>query len=142
MGTKTIKLQDVLVYVPLFRGLSKRQLRHLAGLFEIQDYMAGAAIVREGTNGDAFYVILEGQAKVTSKARFVARMVPGDHFGEIAAIDGGERTATVTSETPMKVGVMKRKALLKALHDDPQIAPELAAELARMFRRVTEDAYG
>jgi CRP-like cAMP-binding protein len=137
---KTIKLNDVLTYVPLFRGLSKRQLKHIAGLFEIQDFMAGAQIVREGTTGDAFYVVLTGQAKVTTKGRFVARMVPGDHFGEIAALDGGERTATVTSETPMKLGVMSRKALNKALRDDPQIAPELASELARMFRRVSKDA--
>lgn len=140
MPTKTIKLNDVLTYVPLFRGLSKRQLKHLAGLFEVADYMAGAPIVREGTKGDAFYVVISGQAKVTTNGRFVARLVPGDHFGEIAALDGGERTATVTSETPMKLGVMTRKALLKALHDDREIAPELAAELARMFRRVSKDA--
>jgi CRP-like cAMP-binding protein len=138
--TKTIKLNDVLVYVPLFRGLSKRQLKHLAGMFEVQDYMPGASIVREGTSGDGFYVVLEGQAKVTNRGRFVARLVPGDHFGEIAALDGGERTATVTSETPMKVGVMTRTALRKALKDDPEIAPELASQLARMFRRVSKDA--
>ena len=141
MPTKTIKLEDVLMYVPLFRGLSKRQLKHLAGLFRIEDYMAGAAIVHEGTAGDAFYVVISGQAKVTTKGRFVARVVPGDHFGEIAALDGGERTATVTSETPMKLGVMSRTSLRKALHDDPEIAPELASELARMFRRVSKDAY-
>jgi len=139
--TKTIKLNDVLGYVPLFRGLSKRQLKHLASLFEVSRFEAGAIVVRSGDPGDGFYVVLEGQAKVTTKGRFVARMVPGDHFGEIAALDGGERTATVTSETPMKLGVMKRKALVKALRDDPEIAPELASELARMFRRVSKDAY-
>lgn len=137
----TIKLETVLGYVPLFRGLSKRQLKHLAGLFEVADYMADATIVREGTKGDAFYVVLEGQATVTTNQRFIARLVPGDHFGEIAALDGGERSATVTSETPVTLAVMSRPALMKALRDDPELAYALMAELARMFRRVSRDAY-
>ena len=107
----TTKLEDVLAYVPLFRGLTRKQLKHLAGLMDVADYMADAAIVREGTKGDAFYVVLKGQAAVTSNDRFLARVVPGDHFGEIAAVDGGLRSATVTSETPMQLGVMTRKAL-------------------------------
>ncbi len=85
----TVKLETVLGYVPLFRGLTKRQLKHLASLCDMAEYMAGAAIVKEGTAGDAFYVVLKGQAKVTSNKRFIRRMMPGDHFGEIAALDGG-----------------------------------------------------
>ena len=96
----TTKLEDVLAFVPLFRALTKRQLKHLAGLMDVADYMADATIVREGTKGDAFYVVLKGQATVTMNEHFLSRLVPGDHFGEIAAIDGGVRSATVTSETP------------------------------------------
>jgi CRP-like cAMP-binding protein len=135
----TIKLEQVLAYVPLLRGLSKRQLKHLASLFEVADYMADAAIVREGTKSDAFYVVLEGQAKVTANRRFLKRLVPGDHFGEIAAIDGGPRSATVTSETPVTLAVMNRKALLKALRDDPELSHQLMVELARMFRQASRD---
>ena len=66
-------------------------------------------------------------------------MVPGDHFGEIAVIDGGDRSATVTSETPMTArGDARRKSLLKALRDDPDLALQLMTELARMIRRVTQ----
>jgi CRP/FNR family cyclic AMP-dependent transcriptional regulator len=136
----TVKLETVLSYVPLFRGLSKRQLKHLASLCEVADYMVDATIVKEGTNGDAFYVVLKGQAVVTMGGRFLTRMVPGDHFGEIAVLDKGPRTASVTSETPMTLAVMSRKSLFKALHDDPEIAFELMSELARMFRRVSHDA--
>ena len=137
----TIKLDAVLAYVPLFRGLTKRQLKHLASLCEVADYMADAAIVREGTNGDAFYVVLKGQAKVTAGKKFLRRLVPGDHFGEIGALDGGIRSATVTSETPMTLAVMSRKALLKALRDDTDIALQLMTELARMFREASDVAY-
>ena len=99
----TTKLEDVLAFVPVFRGLTKRQLKHLASLMDVADYMADAAIVREGTKGDAFYVVLKGQATVTMNDHFLSRLVPGDHFGEIAAIDGGVRSATVTSETPVQL---------------------------------------
>lgn len=138
----TVKLETVLSYVPLFRGLSKRQLKHLASLCEVADYMEGATIVKEGTDGDAFYVVLKGQALVTTGGRFVARMVPGDHFGEIAILDGGPRTASVTSETPMTLAVMDRRQLFRALRDDPEIAYTLMTELARMFRRVSKETQG
>jgi CRP-like cAMP-binding protein len=138
----TTKLEDVLAYVPLFRGLNKRQLKHLAGLMDVAEFMADATIVREGTKGDAFYVVLKGQAAVTMSDRFLVRVVPGDHFGEIAALDGGERSATVTSETPLQLGVMSRKALTKALKDDPELAYALMSEMSRMIRRTSKDAYG
>ena len=136
----TVKLEVVLSYVPLFRGLTKRQLKHLASYCEVADYMADAVIVKEGTDGDAFYVVLKGQAAVTAGGTFLARLVPGDHFGEIAALDGGPRSASVTSETPVTLATMSRPSLLKALHDDPEISLKLMEELARMFRRTTADA--
>ena len=137
----TTKLEDVLSYVPLFRGLNKRQLKHLAGLMEVADFMADAAIVREGTKSNAFYVVLKGQAVVTMGDRFLTRLVPGDHFGEIAAIDGGERSASVTSETPVQLAVMTRVDLQKALRDDPELALALMIELAQMVRRANKDAH-
>ena len=137
----TTKLEDVLSYVPLFRGLNKRQLKHLAGLMDVADFMADAAIVREGTKSNAFYVVLKGQAVVTMGDRFLTRLVPGDHFGEIAAIDGGERSASVTSETPVQLAVMTRMDLQKALRDDPELALALMIELAQMVRRANKDAH-
>ena len=137
----TTKLEDVLAYVPLFRELNKRQLKHLAGLMDVADFMADAAIVREGTKGNAFYVVLKGQAVVTMGDRFLTRLVPGDHFGEIAAIDGGERSASVTSETPVQLAVMTRMDLQKALRDDPELALALMTALAQMVRRANKDAH-
>jgi len=137
----TTKLEEVLAYVPLFRELNKRQLKHLAGLMDVADFMADAAIVREGTKGNAFYVVLKGQAVVTMGDNFLTRLVPGDHFGEIAAIDGGERSASVTSETPVQLAVMTRMDLQKALRDDPELALALMIALAQMVRRANKDAH-
>lgn len=136
----TMKLEQVLSFVPLFRGLTKRQLKHLASLCEVADYMADATIVKEGTHGDAFYVVLKGQATVSAGGKAIRELLPGDHFGEIAAIDGGPRSASVSSDTPMTLAVMSRKNLLSALRDDPEIAYHLMTELAQMFRMASAEA--
>jgi CRP-like cAMP-binding protein len=134
------KLETVLAYVPLFQGLSKREIRKIASICDVGDYMAGASIVKQGDPGDAFYVVLKGQAKVTTNGRFIGRLVPGDQFGEIAVLDGGERTATVQSETPMTLVILKRKDLLKALRNDADLSLHMMTELAKMIRRVTKSS--
>jgi CRP-like cAMP-binding protein len=134
------KLEDVLALVPMFRGLSRRQLKQLAGYCEVGDYMAGAAIVKKGDEGDAFYVLLTGQAKVTDGRKFLVRLLPGDHFGEIAVIDGGPRTATVTTETESTLLILTRRNFRAAMMDDPELAFHMMGELARMFRRVSEQS--
>ena len=132
------KLDEVLGYVPLFRDLPKRHLKQLASLCEVAEYMPDAAIVKQGEPGDAFFVVLKGQAKVTVNNRFVQRLLPGDHFGEIAVLDGGERAATVRSETPMQLVILTRRDLMKALKADPSLSVNLLTELAKMIRRVTK----
>ena len=130
------KLEPVLAAVPLFEGLSKRHLKKVADIAELANFMQGASIVKEGATGDSFYVALIGEAKVTVKGRTVHRILPGDHFGEISLLDGGERTATVTAETPMTLLMIQRKNFLKELEREPDVAVSLLESLARMIRRV------
>lgn len=134
------KLEDVLALVPMFRGLSRRQLKALAGYCEVGDYMAGATVVKKGDVGDAFYVVLTGQAKVTDGRRFLARLLPGDHFGEVAVIDGGPRTANVTTEAPSTLLILSRQDFREAMLNDPELAYHMMTELAKMFRRVSASA--
>lgn len=130
------KLETVLAAVPLFQGLTKRQLKRLAGITEVVDFMAGHSIVREGDEGDSFYVVLKGQAKVAVGKKTVATLLPGEHFGEISLLDGGPRTASVTSDTPMTMLMITRKAFLKELRQDPELSLSLMASLSRMLRRL------
>lgn len=132
------KLEDVLALVPMFRGLSRRQLKYVAGFCEVADFMAEYSIVREGEDGDSFYVVLTGQAKVAIGKRTIGQLTSGDHFGEIAILDGGPRSATVTSETPMKLLILRRADLVKALRGDPELALHMMKDLAQMVRRVTK----
>ncbi len=130
------QLISVLGAIPLFEGLSKRQLKLVADLAEVASFMAGASIVREGDEGESFFVVLQGQAKVTVGGRTVHRVLPGDHFGEISLLDGDARTASVVSETPMTMLMISRKNLNQLLLKDPVLSLELLKSLARALRRI------
>ena len=89
--------------VPLFSGLSERQLRRLAKDFRDRRVPAGALLAKQGeVSGVAFFVIAEGEAAVIVDGTRVGTMGPGDHFGELAMISERERTATVEALTPMR----------------------------------------
>jgi CRP/FNR family transcriptional regulator, cyclic AMP receptor protein len=129
------KLDAVIAAVPLFETLSKRHLKKVAGLTTTVEYDAGDTVIQEGEPGDSFFVAVSGQAKVVTGGRTVHRLIPGDHFGEISLLDGGERTATVSAETPMTLLMIQRKNFLKELEQDPEVAISLLESLARMIRR-------
>jgi CRP/FNR family transcriptional regulator, cyclic AMP receptor protein len=132
----------VLEHVPLFEGLSKRQLRRILDSADEVRYMPGASIVKEGEPGDSFYVIIEGQAKVTRGKKTLSRLVPGDFFGEISLLDGGERSATVVSETPMVMLELKQRKFFKMLGDDPTVALKMMERLALRLREVERPLAG
>ena len=125
---------EALVDVPLFAGLSRRHLRHVADLTEEEQFDEGAKLAEEGRPGETFHVILEGEAKVVRGGRKIARLLPGDFFGEIALIDGGPRTASVTAETPMATLTINRKRFRKMLEGNPSIVVKMLEELARRLR--------
>jgi CRP-like cAMP-binding protein len=133
---------EVLEGVPLFAGLPPKHLKRIRDLAEPADYMAGASLVKEGTEGDSFFVILEGLAKVTVGKRTINRLMPGDYFGEISLLDGGLRSASVVSETPLKVLMIDRKRFLKLLEDEGAIAIALLEGLARLIRRTDRSLAG
>jgi CRP/FNR family cyclic AMP-dependent transcriptional regulator len=137
-----VKLDNVLAAVPLFEGLRRRHLKRLAGVADVGDFMAEHTIVREGEPGDAFYVVLAGQAKVTSNGKLVNRVLPGDYFGEISLLDGDVRTATVTTETPMSLLILQRQRFMKLLREEPDMAMNLLSGLARQVRRTTRSLVG
>src|SRR5215471_2892929 len=84
---------------PLFMGYSPPEIKRLAEDFDEQTYMADRRIVAEGMTGMDFFLILDGTALVQSGGKDIARLVPGDFFGEVAALDDGPRTASVRTES-------------------------------------------
>jgi len=133
---------EALSDVPLFAGLTKRHLRHIADLSEEERFTEGTKLAEEGQAGDAFYVLLEGEAKVVRGGRRIAALIPGDFFGEIALIDGGPRTASVIATTPITTLSITRKRFGKMLEEDPNITVAMLEELARRLRNNERSAIG
>ncbi len=114
----------------------------MAELAEIARFMAGASIVKQGVIGDSFYVVLTGQAKVVANGRTLHRLLPGDHFGEISLLDGGERTASVVAETPMTLLEITQKQFFSMLTKDPETTVALLEGIARAVRRMDRSLAG
>jgi CRP-like cAMP-binding protein len=125
---------DALADVPLFSGLSRRHLKHVAALTEEEEFDEGDVLAEEGGAGDTFYVLLQGECKVERGGRRIARLLPGDFFGEIALIDSGPRTATVVAETPIQTMTIHRKRFQKMLEEDPSIVVQMLEELSKRLR--------
>jgi CRP/FNR family cyclic AMP-dependent transcriptional regulator len=134
--------QAVIDRVPLFDGLTKGQLRQIRDLTEEVRYMPGASIVREGSPGDSFYVIVEGEAKVQRRGRTLAKLLPGDFFGEISLLDGSERTATVVSGTSMLLLELKQRPFLKMLERQPDVSLKMMRGLASRLREMERPLAG
>ncbi len=97
---------------------------------EVRTFEAGATIVEEGERGDAFYLLLEGEAVVeasdfTETPRGVATLTAGQVFGEIAALTGEPRTATIVAKTDLKVHRFETRAVFKVLEDYPDVLEAL-----------------
>jgi len=118
-----VALVDDLKRVPLFSGLSDRELKRIAGDFKERDYDAGMTPLREEhMSGVGFFVITEGEAAVSRDGRELARLGPGDHFGELALISDRARTATVTAETPLRTAMLSSWEFREIVKQNPEIA--------------------
>lgn len=134
LGRKGIALLE---RVPLFEGLSRHQLRRVAGSAEEVRYGEGRPVVHEGARGDAFYVVVEGSAKVVRgpTRRRIGRLGPGDFFGELALLTGGTRTASVVAETPLVTIRLSRAAFQDVVKHEPGVALKVMVALAARVRR-------
>jgi CRP-like cAMP-binding protein len=126
---------DLLARVPLFAGLSRRHLRTLADRADQVEFRPGEVIVAEGMRGGAFFVIVEGEARVTRGKRTLTKLGQGDFFGELALLDGGTRTASVTAATPMLCIRIFKRAFDRLIADEPDVAARMLSVLAGRVRQ-------
>ena len=116
---------------PLFEGLSRKQLQQLARLTEDLDVPAGTVLCKEGARGREFFVIIEGEASVTSGATHIRTLRGGDFFGEIALLERVQRTASVTATTPLRFFVVSDHTFNSVIQTDPSIERNVLRALAR-----------
>ena len=107
--------------VPLFTGLSRSELAAVGRIADELDLPAGKVLIREGTLGRQFFVLLEGEAVVRRRGRKLATLRGGDFFGEIALLSRRATTATVTTTAPSRVVVITRAGFGQLLRTSPQV---------------------
>jgi len=125
---------ETLKQVPLFSELEKRDLERVADSFKERKYSAEDTIAGEGQGGAGFFIIDEGTAKVAVRDADRGTLGPGDYFGEIALIDEGARTVTVTADTDMKTYAMTFWEFRPIVETDARIAWKLVQALAHKLR--------
>jgi CRP-like cAMP-binding protein len=129
-----------LAQVPLFHGLSTRQLKGIAQTTTRRTYAEGEEIVRQGDAGIGLYVILSGEAKAVhtrpdGEGVVVNTFGITDFFGELAMLSEEPRTASVVAETETECMVLTRWEFLGKLKADPEMAVVILQELAKRFQK-------
>ena len=127
-----------LAKVPIFSGCSQRELAAIARVIRPIDHDAGAVIAVEGQPGAGLFVIDSGEADVTIGGRKINHLGAGDFFGELALLDGGPRTATVTAATDIKLLALTEWVFRGLLIEHPTIALRTLEAMASRLRHATE----
>ena len=121
---------QLLAAVPLLAGLKRHDLERVAGLCDEVDLPAGRVVARQGTSGDAFYLIADGTVAIERDGRHLRDLGPGGFFGELALLGRVPRTATVTTTTPARLLVVGSREFNALIADHPTIQESLLHAVA------------
>jgi len=125
---------DVLKKVPLFNGLTRHHLDLVAREADEVKADAGSVLTRQGGLGREFLLILDGGGRVEREGKLIARLGPGDFFGEMSLIDGMPRSATVIAESPTALLVIEARSFRKLLDAVPGLQRKLLITLCARLR--------
>ena len=124
--------------VEIFSTLSFETLAELAGLVRTYDAPAGSVIISVNSLGQELYALVSGTAEVRTKDGGVRTLEAGSVFGELAILDPGPRTATVTALSDCALIVVPRSTVLALADRRPEVMVEIAKVLARRLATMPE----
>ena len=150
---ETLRILDS---VPLFSGLTKRQLTTVAKVVDHASFQAGDVLVKELEVGQRLIIIREGTAEVRRRgvvarkgavtgaeqgiSRRLATVGPGDVVGELSMIDGKPTSASVVADTSLEALVIYRTRFAKLLDSTPELYQRLLVGLAARLRAIDQRA--
>ena len=126
--------------VPLFAGLGRRELERLGMLTDEVDLPAGRVVMRQGDRGEELFILMRGTARVERDGRDPVTLGADDFFGEIALVDGGPRTATVTLSEDSELLVLGRRQFQQVMEEFPHVREQILEVLAQRVRLGEPDA--
>jgi CRP-like cAMP-binding protein len=126
--------------VPMFAACSEAQIDEVRELAEFRALDPGSVILREGDAGEELFVLGSGEAIVTRDGSEVARLEPGEFFGELALFDDAPRNATVTAASGVTVLVLGRRAFRSLMADLPGFRESVLTGMARRLHHLEAKA--
>jgi CRP-like cAMP-binding protein len=131
---------ELLKDIPLFNRVDDRGMKLLAATFTERVFKEGASLTIEGQGAAGFFIIENGTAVVAVDGSERRTLGPGDYYGEIALVDGGVRTASITATSDGKAFGMAAWQFRPLVEEDPTIAWSLLEALAARIRAIEADA--
>jgi CRP/FNR family transcriptional regulator, cyclic AMP receptor protein len=126
--------------VPLFGGLTEHELERVASLADIVDLPKDRVIMTQGQLGWEMFVLVTGSARVERDGQSLGERGPGEVLGEIALLDGGPRTATVTLSQPSRLLVLARREFGELMDEFPEIRLRILETVVHRLRGLDRDA--
>jgi CRP-like cAMP-binding protein len=123
----------------MFSGCTRRELAIIGRAAKQVSHRAGTVIAREGERGIGLFLILDGECAVSIGGREKGRLHEGDFFGEIALLDGGPRTATVTAVTDVRLLGVTEWVFRGLIAEHPSIALKTLESVAGRLRAVSTE---
>jgi CRP/FNR family cyclic AMP-dependent transcriptional regulator len=130
---------DLLSRVPLFARMGKRELERLGQLTDEVEIGLDRVLTEQGEIGHEFFIVLDGRLMVLDGNRPIAKLGPGDFFGEIALLDGRPRTATVRAEGITRLLVVGHREFHALMDEFPSVRTAVLEAVAERLRRVEAD---
>jgi len=125
---------ELLRRVPLFADFDEKDLKRLARSFKERTFDAGSTVAGEGKTGAGFFVIESGEAAVSVRGGEHGKLGPGDYFGEIALIDDGARSATITADSDLHCYGLTSWEFRPLVEANASIAWKLLETMAQRLR--------
>ncbi len=125
---------DLLQRVPIFSGLDRKELERIATSMKQRTFEAGDNVTTEGAGGVGFFVIEDGEAKVTIGGEERRRLGPGDYFGEVALLNESARTATIVAETDLRCYGLTSWEFRPLVETHGSIAWKLLQEMSKTYQ--------
>jgi serine/threonine protein phosphatase PrpC/CRP-like cAMP-binding protein len=117
--------REILARMPLFRALNDREILLLLQVVEVHPYKDADVVIREGDRGEELFIVLTGSVKVMRGETELARLKPGDHFGEMALVRNQPRSATVISDLDSELMLIRRTDFFDILRSEHQLSVKL-----------------